>query len=550
MPDSITFRRTKIIFTLGPRHRERGDAREADPGRRRRRPPQHGAREPRLDAQDDPPHPGRERARRPRRRDHDGHQGPGNPHRRPGGADRAQAGRDLRLHGPAGRGREAAEEIRSVDVNYQDLVNDIKVGDTVLVDNGLIRLEVLEKGRAHPLPGARPRRAQVAPPHQPAGGQGEPARLHRKGPGRRPRGLEEGIDFLALSFVREAADVKHLRDFLAENNSKARIIAKIEDQSAITNLDEIVRACDALMVARGDLGIECPFEELPVIQRRAVNACIAAGQARDHRHPHARVDDLPARAHAGGDHRRGQRRVRAGRLRDALGRDDGRALPLECVQMLDKIARRIEQEEIPGAAEPSVFTTEKMKVLHSAVVLANELPNSKISPSRGTASWPRALRRCGPSHSPILAFTPYPERSGIPVTVLTGFLGAGKTTLLNRILTEQHGRKLAVIENEFGEVGVDNQLVIQGEEELFEMNNGCICCSVRGDLIRILGPPAQAQGPARRHPDRDDRPGQPRPGRADLLHRRRDAPPSASTPSSRWSTRSTLRSTSTRATSP
>lgn len=75
----------------------------------------------------------------------------------------------------------------------------------------------------------------------------------------------------------------------------------------------------------------------------------------------------------------------------------------------------------------------------------------------------------------------------IPVTVLTGFLGAGKTTLLNRILTEHHGRKLAVIENEFGEVGVDHELVVQGEEELFEMNNGCICCSVRGDLIRILG---------------------------------------------------------------
>jgi G3E family GTPase len=78
------------------------------------------------------------------------------------------------------------------------------------------------------------------------------------------------------------------------------------------------------------------------------------------------------------------------------------------------------------------------------------------------------------------------DTNPIPVTVLTGFLGSGKTTLLNRILSESHGRKLAVIENEFGEVGVDNQLVIQSEEELFEMNNGCICCSVRGDLIRIL----------------------------------------------------------------
>jgi G3E family GTPase len=79
------------------------------------------------------------------------------------------------------------------------------------------------------------------------------------------------------------------------------------------------------------------------------------------------------------------------------------------------------------------------------------------------------------------------DNNPIPVTVITGFLGSGKTTLLNRILSERHGRKLAVIENEFGEVGVDNQLVIQSEEELFEMNNGCICCSVRGDLIRILG---------------------------------------------------------------
>jgi G3E family GTPase len=83
--------------------------------------------------------------------------------------------------------------------------------------------------------------------------------------------------------------------------------------------------------------------------------------------------------------------------------------------------------------------------------------------------------------------TPADLDSRVPVTVLTGFLGSGKTTLLNRILTEEHGRRIAVIENEFGEVGVDDALVVDAEEEIFEMNNGCICCTVRGDLIRILG---------------------------------------------------------------
>jgi G3E family GTPase len=79
---------------------------------------------------------------------------------------------------------------------------------------------------------------------------------------------------------------------------------------------------------------------------------------------------------------------------------------------------------------------------------------------------------------------PAPEK--IPVTVLTGYLGAGKTTLLNRILSEPHGKKYAVIVNEFGEIGIDNELVVNADEEVFEMNNGCICCTVRGDLVRII----------------------------------------------------------------
>jgi G3E family GTPase len=80
-----------------------------------------------------------------------------------------------------------------------------------------------------------------------------------------------------------------------------------------------------------------------------------------------------------------------------------------------------------------------------------------------------------------------PTPPQVPVTVLTGYLGAGKTTLLNRILSENHGRKFAVVINEFGELGVDNDLVVDADEEVFEMNNGCICCTVRGDLIRIIG---------------------------------------------------------------
>src|SRR6187402_3625681 len=74
----------------------------------------------------------------------------------------------------------------------------------------------------------------------------------------------------------------------------------------------------------------------------------------------------------------------------------------------------------------------------------------------------------------------------IPVTVLTGYLGAGKTTLLNRILSENHGKRYAVIVNEFGEIGIDNELIVESDEEIYEMNNGCVCCTVRGDLIRVV----------------------------------------------------------------
>jgi pyruvate kinase len=303
-----------------------------------------------------------------------------------------------------------SEEVRSVDVNYKDLVNDIAVGDTVLVDNGLIRLEVLAKNAAHIrcrvlIPGQLSSRRHINLP----GVKVNLPAFTEKDRADTTVGLEAGIDFVALSFVREAADVELLRAFLDDRKSKARIISKIEDQSGIANLDDIVRVSDAIMVARGDLGIECPFEELPIIQRRIVNACLS--QARPviiatHMLESMITQSVPTRAEitdvANAVYEQSDCVMLSGET--TIGK-----YPLECVQMLDKISRRIEQEEVREMREPSVFTSERMKVLHSAVVLANQLPNSKLLTFTRHGFMARGVAALRPVHSPIFAFTPAPE---------------------------------------------------------------------------------------------------------------------------------------------
>src|SRR5215207_2190503 len=301
------------------------------------------------------------------------------------------------------------EEIRSVDVNYKDLVSDIKVGDTVLVDNGLLRLEVLEKNAARIrcrvlIPGELKSRRHINLP----GVKVNLPSFTEKDRADSLVGLEEGIDFLALSFVREAKDIELLRTFLAEHKSKVRIIAKIEDQSAIANLSEIVHACDGLMVARGDLGIECPFEELPVIQRRAVRTCLAQGRpviVATHMLESMISQPVPTRAEIT------DVANAVFELADCVmlsGETTIGKYPLECVQMLDTISRRIELEADDEWKEPAVFTGERMKVLHSAVVLANELPRSKLVTFTRHGFMAQGLALLRPSHSPILAFTPDP----------------------------------------------------------------------------------------------------------------------------------------------
>ena len=305
---------------------------------------------------------------------------------------------------------EGGEEIRSVDVNYPNLVNDIKVGDSVLVDNGLLRLEVLATDEARIrcrviIPGELKSKRHINLP----GVKVNLPSFTEKDRADTTVGLEEGIDFIALSFVREAKDIAVLRAFLSEKKSRCRIIAKIEDQSAIDNLDSIVTACDALMVARGDLGIECPFEELPVIQRRAVRACLAQGRpviVATHMLESMISQPVPTRAEIT------DVANAVFELADCVmlsGETTIGKYPLECVQMLDKIARRIEREESGESRPPAVFTGERMKVLHSAVVLANELPRSKLLTFTRHGFMAQGLAMLRPVHSPIIAFTPSPE---------------------------------------------------------------------------------------------------------------------------------------------
>jgi pyruvate kinase len=307
---------------------------------------------------------------------------------------------------PGGAERGTSEEVRSVNVNYQDLVKDIAIGDTVLVDNGLIRLEVLEKQDAHIrcrvlIPGELKSRRHINLP----GVKVNLPSFTEKDRADTLVGIDEGVDYIALSFVREAADIHTLRDFLIQQKSPAHIIAKIEDQSAIENLDEIVTATDSLMVARGDLGIECPFEDLPVIQRRAVRACYEHGKPviiATHMLESMITQPMPTRAEitdvANAVFERADCVMLSGET--TVGK-----YPLECVEILDKISRRIESETRPPANEPSQLQSEKAKLMRSAVKLANEIPHSAILTFTRRGYMALGLAALRPAHAPIFAIT-------------------------------------------------------------------------------------------------------------------------------------------------
>jgi pyruvate kinase len=299
------------------------------------------------------------------------------------------------------------EEDYSVDVNYDGLIDDISVGDTVLVDNGVIHMKVLSKSghrikcevltegvmgskRHINLPGVKVN----LPP------------LTDKDLADVALGCELGVDFVALSFCREGSDVQVLRDVLTQHGSSSRIIAKIEDQLAVKNLDEIIRLADLIMVARGDLGIECPMEDLPIIQRRIVKRCIRMGRpviVATHMLESMISNPIPTRAEVTDVANAVFEQADAIML---SGETTVGKYPVKCVEVLDRVARRIERSGGAGFAEEALLTDDRQKTVHAAVVLANSLPGSKLVlfTRRGVIADFVANQR--PAHAPIFAFAP------------------------------------------------------------------------------------------------------------------------------------------------
>ncbi len=299
-----------------------------------------------------------------------------------------------------------SKEPYSVKVNYDGLVDDISVGDTILVDNGMIRLVVLEKQ------GKRIRSRVVTP-----GTLG--SRRHINLPGVHVNlppltekdladislGTELGVDFVALSFVRQKSDLDELRGVLVDRRSKALIIAKIEDQLAVRAIGDMIEGADAIMIARGDLGIECPMEELPIIQRRIVKSCLRLGKpviVATQMLESMITNPLPTRAEitdvANAVFEQADAIMLSGET--SLGR-----YPVECVRVLNRVALRIERSGGAGYAESAVLADRRQKTVASAVVLANSLPNSKIIVFTRHGAMARNVSKLRPKNAPIFAFT-------------------------------------------------------------------------------------------------------------------------------------------------
>ena len=310
------------------------------------------------------------------------------------------------------RGERDLEE-HSVDVNYANFVNDISVGDAVLIDNGAIQMKVLAKdgnrvecevltegtlgSRRHiNLPGVR-----VSLPA-----------LTAKDIKDVKLGLELGVDFIALSFVREARDLLQLRELFEKDKPAPFVIAKIEDRQAVQNLESIVRETDGIMVARGDLGIEIPYEELPIVQRRIVKACLRQGKpviVATHMLESMIESPMPTRAEvtdvANAVYEEADAIMLSGET--TVGK-----YPLKCIEVFDRIATRIERSGSAQFHDAAELGSARQKLVKSAVVMANELKAAAILVITRTGNMARYAAWMRPHYSPVYALCPTDHAAG------------------------------------------------------------------------------------------------------------------------------------------
>lgn len=303
-----------------------------------------------------------------------------------------------------------SEEVHSVDVNYENFVNDIQVGDVVLIDNGQIRMKVLSKEKNKVecevlTPGKLGSRRHINLP----GVKVSLPALTAKDHADLALGRELNIDYVALSFVREAKDIEELKRVVGDWPRRPFIIAKVEDQQAVAHFDEIAAVADGIMVARGDLGIEVPFEELPIIQRRMVRTCLRIGKpviVATHMLESMISSPMPTRAEvtdvANAVFEQADAIMLSGET--SVGR-----YPVVCVEVFDRIAARIERSGGLKYYEEAELHQPRQKLAKSAVVMANELRADAMILLTTRGNMGRYIAWMRPRHSTIYALCPQEE---------------------------------------------------------------------------------------------------------------------------------------------
>ena len=303
------------------------------------------------------------------------------------------------------RGAEDVEST-SIHINYDDLINDVDVGDIITVDNGLINLEVLSK---------KDRVMQV----KVIDGGLLKSKRHVNLPGIRVNlpaitdkdrrdiefGMEQGVDFIALSFVRQAEDIHALRELLGDKADKIKIVAKLEDQEAITNMVDIIAAADGIMVARGDLGVEIPLEVLPRVQRRIIRTCAEMGKrviVATHMLESMIENPIPTRAEvtdvANAVYEEADAIMLSGET--TVGK-----YPVKCVEILDRISRSTESSRGLRFTDNLKLEDDKQQIAMAAVNLAESIAAKAIIVPTRRGRMANRVTNCHPQESIICAFT-------------------------------------------------------------------------------------------------------------------------------------------------